>query len=113
MSKRPSLLRTVPGGVPYISKTSMAYFEVWLAASPCYKSTDHQSNFYSEARFNAALAGLNKLKDDDFQKYVVRKLKAWYKTFLPLLATPRLAAAAVLHLKRVLLLWVRETWGGG
>ena len=95
---------------PYISKTFVSYFEAWFAPSTYYKSTGHCSN--CEACFTAALAELNKNKDDYFKKYDARKLKAWYfKKFLPLLAPPPLAAAAMLLL-RVPLLWDRKGQGG-
>ena len=67
--------------IPYISKTFVAYFEAWLGHAPYYRTGDVRAKL--DIRFQAALGELNRIKDDDFQKYVARKLKAWYKKFPP------------------------------
>jgi len=66
---------------PYISKTLVAYFEAWLGHAPYYKTGDARAKL--DSRFQAALGELNRIKDDDFQNYVARKLKARYKKFPP------------------------------
>ena len=75
--------------VPWLSKNFVAYFEAFLGAAPYFKSTDSRNKL--DRLYGKALKGLNKVDDDKFDQYVMRKLRAWYTKFPP---TPSAAANA-------------------
>jgi len=66
---------------PWLSKNFVAYLESFLGAAPYYKTTDTRNKL--ERRFAKALKGLNRLDDDKYDQYVMRKLRAWYTKFPP------------------------------
>ena len=75
--------------VPWLSKNFVAYFEAFLGAAPYYKTSDSRNKL--DRLFAKALKGHERLDDDKFDKYVMRKLRAWYTKFPP---TPSADAGA-------------------
>ena len=75
--------------IPKVSKNFVAYIEAMVGAAPYYKTTDPRMKL--DARYNKAFSELDRQEDLRFDKYVARKVLAWFILFPP---TPRLAAAA-------------------
>ena len=67
--------------VPWLSKNFVAYFEAFLGAAPYFKTSDPRNKL--DHLFAKAVKGLDRLDDDKFDQYVMRKLRAWYTKFPP------------------------------